>query len=385
MRPNERVLSRANQSQIHPAALIPNYRPFGIFRLFLAMLVVPSHMGNVAPDPTGYYLRPVEPGTIAVYMFFVASGFIITEAVHRFYSQRPAAFLLNRWIRLLPLVLLALILNATIWALLIASGDHLFLRAMKIVGIGALRLLPFTKSIPLEFEPLPISWTLRVELIFYTFCFLGILISPVVRLERNRHAVVIAIMAILLSLFFCDQTRAAPSLLRFIPYFMTGAAAYFVADKTYSRLGVACLMVSLVGLGVEQFNTPVNHPALGHARNRDLQIFIFLVLLSAFFWLSVWQVSQRVAALDRLAGELSYPLYIGHYTAFVICAGVGRVSWPWSAGYLLIAAAMMFSLWFIAERPLVLLREKVRGIPLLARGERQQEGLFKYWRRSAHP
>jgi peptidoglycan/LPS O-acetylase OafA/YrhL len=326
-------------------------------------------MGNVAPDPTGYYLRPIEPGTIAVYMFFVASGFIITEAVHRFYSQRPAAFLLNRWIRILPLVLLALTLNAMLWALLIASGDHLFLRVMKIVCIGALRLLPFTKSIPLEFEPLPISWTLRVELVFYIFCFAVLLISPVINLGRYRHAVITAVMTTLFALFFFDQARASPSLLRFIPYFTTGAASYFVASKTYSRIALPCLMISLVGLGVEQFNTPVNHPALGHARNRDLQIFIFLVLLSAFFWLSVLRVSQRLAAVDRLIGELSYPLYIGHYTAFVICAGVGRVSWPWSAGFLLIAAGMTFSLWFIAERPLALLRERVRGISLLARRE----------------
>jgi peptidoglycan/LPS O-acetylase OafA/YrhL len=346
---------------------LPDYKPFGIFRLFLAILVVPSHLGGVAPAIVGHYLRPIEPGTIAVYIFFVASGLIITEAVHRFYWLRPNAFLMNRFIRLLPLAVFAMATNTALWAVLRAHGDRLFPRSVEIVTLAVVRLLPFTKIFPLEFEPLPISWTLRVEFIFYFLCFLILLVGPLIDIKRHKHTVVAAGAAILTALFAADQIRGSASLLRFIPYFAAGAAAYFAGDKDHRRLALPCLFVALCGIGVENFTTPVNHPTLGHARDRNTQQLILIVLLSVFFWLSTRRVGSRFAAVDRFAGEMSYPLYIGHYTAAIICSPLGSASWSLTAVFALLAAAVTGALWFNGERPLALLREQIRGVSLAVR------------------
>jgi peptidoglycan/LPS O-acetylase OafA/YrhL len=99
------------------------YRPFGAFRLFLASLVVLQHYLALAPHWLARKIEPFELGSLAVYVFFVASGYIISEAAHRFYSSRPIAFLANRFVRILPLAVVAIAANVGIWAARKPSGS----------------------------------------------------------------------------------------------------------------------------------------------------------------------------------------------------------------------------------------------------------------------
>src|SRR3989442_4507714 len=78
------------------------YKPFGMFRLFLALLVAESHAHGLLGLDRPHNSAWNSQGTIAVLIFFVLSGFVITEALTVFYKDRMDRFLLNRLLRLVP-------------------------------------------------------------------------------------------------------------------------------------------------------------------------------------------------------------------------------------------------------------------------------------------
>lgn len=80
----------------------PAYRPFGAFRLALAMMVLLQH-GLLVLNSRGRELfYDLELGAVAVTTFLALSGFIVAEAIDRFYAGRPLAFLANRALRVVP-------------------------------------------------------------------------------------------------------------------------------------------------------------------------------------------------------------------------------------------------------------------------------------------
>jgi len=86
------------------------YRPFGSFRLFLAFLVVLQHfIANAGPlGPIYDYFLPYGMGSLAVLVFFCLSGFVIAEAATQVYPDKPAAYLANRFLRIVPHYIVAL-------------------------------------------------------------------------------------------------------------------------------------------------------------------------------------------------------------------------------------------------------------------------------------
>src|ERR1700730_8503428 len=88
-----------------------SYRPFGAMRLLLALLVMIEHYSLYSYQKTSHILMPFEPANIAVLVFFFLSGFVITEAAELIYLGRPAAFLTNRLLRIVPLFALTILLS----------------------------------------------------------------------------------------------------------------------------------------------------------------------------------------------------------------------------------------------------------------------------------
>lgn len=117
---NATMSTEANSSRSSTSLSI--YKPFGFLRFFLALLVAESHAYFLAgiegfPNPIQMSL-----GTIAVMIFFVLSGFVITEALNVFYKRRLGGFLLNRFLRLLPPYCAALATTIVLHYLLHLSG-----------------------------------------------------------------------------------------------------------------------------------------------------------------------------------------------------------------------------------------------------------------------
>jgi len=75
-----------------------DYRLFGGYRMLLAWLVLTSHANRYLPDWVG----SLALGNVGVFCFFVLSGFVIAEALDRFYPGVPHRFLANRLLRIYP-------------------------------------------------------------------------------------------------------------------------------------------------------------------------------------------------------------------------------------------------------------------------------------------
>jgi peptidoglycan/LPS O-acetylase OafA/YrhL len=297
----------------------------GLLRAILAIAVVFAHCGwNGGFVFTG--------GQAAVQCFYLISGFLISyvllnnrhyKNVWRFYS--------NRALRIYPvsLVIAAISLIASIIGnpqfiqiyhraplsgitLLTFSNVFLFGQDwIMFFGLhsGALRFLwdPSRSDLPLYQGLLvPQAWTLGVELTFY-------LVAPFV--VRNRRILVLAatgsflvrVVLLVQGIGFRD-----PWTYRFFPselgLFLIGALSQQLLTPLWTRLsdrtrflphfGTALLVV----FSVTFFLIPFKYIYL-----LPLYLATTAVLLPLTF------LFQNRMAIDRRIGDLSYPIYVGHY------------------------------------------------------------------------
>jgi len=340
------------------------YKPFGAFRLVLAACVVLQHIHPVLPRAIVEQEQQLELGTLGVYMFFMASGYIITEAITRVYSDRPWAFIANRAIRILPPVLLIVTLTAIMWAVFIAQGDHISVRAITLIGASVARLFPVIASrITSEYEILGVMWALRVEFTFYLLCFLVLFAVPYLTTVQRQSVALIGGTFLLGLLFAYDCTRAAPSMLRFIPYFLCGTCLYLASSlqvRPLARIAGVIAAVAFVGILIEQGLKPPIHETAGFTRDRLAQTVIMVLLIALFTALSFIRIGGRLARFDRLLGDLSYPLYVVHDPIIIFVALYLAPSVPTAITTAVTALIGAWLLYTVLERPLIALRTRIR-------------------------
>lgn len=107
-------------------AFDPRRNAFGFLRLALAVLVILSHsfpLGSFGSEPLVALTQGRHTiGLLAVAMFFVLSGFLITRSAAR--SASVARFLWHRFLRIFPGYWVCLIVCAFVFAPLIALVEH---------------------------------------------------------------------------------------------------------------------------------------------------------------------------------------------------------------------------------------------------------------------
>ena len=287
------------------------YRPVGALRLALAVMVVAQHFQHLLPPAQRVVFHQLGLGLIAVTVFFVISGFVVTEAAVVFYDGRPAAFLLNRVLRLLPPYLAALALSvlghaALWWTGKLSLWD--FPSPAWPLSSGALisglcGLIPgiHPAIFGQTFEFIPYSWSLRVEMAFYLAAALCIAAA------RPWPAVVPTVLAICLVASFILLPGAHASLLSNMPMFLAGIALYGAVTRcSPARLLFAALACAAACLGFGTFDQRFT-PDLAQ---QFLVLGLLLLLFAALCTLSASGAWQR---FDRELGDLSYPLYLNHY------------------------------------------------------------------------
>jgi len=343
------------------------YKPFGAFRLLLAACVVLQHIHPVLPYTIVAREEYLELGSLGVDVFFLASGYIITEAVARVYLDRPWAFLANRAVRLLPAVVLVITLTAIMWAAFIAQGDHVVPRMAKLIAVSVMHLFPFTRGMTSEYEILGVMWALRVEFTFYLFCFVALFAMPYLTTERRQGAVLVVGAVVLGVVFAVDSTRTTPTMLRFIPYFVLGAGLYLASSlqsRALARIVGVIAAIAFVGAVVDQCNRPPFHEAAGFARDRLAQTLIMVLLIALFAVLSFMRIGGRLARLDRALGDLSFPLYVVHDPIIVFAALCFAPSVPIAIVTALTALAAAWLLYAALEKPLMALRTRIRKVEI---------------------
>ncbi len=295
------------------------YRPLGAFRLFLAIMVMVRHFQRLLAPPEPAWLQHAGLGMVAVAIFFVVSGFVVAEACIVFYARRPAAFLANRLLRLVPPYLaalsLAIIVQTCLWqAGLLRLWDYsLTLSPLqpRLLAAGALSLIPGFHPAFIgapDFEFIPFVWTLRVEMTFYITACLTLLASLKCRQRRVTDA------ALLLGLLACGLflCLGRPGLLSSGPMFLFGVALCLLTHRADAcRIAFAGAALFLIWRGFSSYvqrGTPSLH----------LQLLLIATLLGALVWLIRLPACPWPRHVDRALGDLSYPLYLNHYAVGII-------------------------------------------------------------------
>ena len=240
---------------------------FNLIRIIAALAVLISHglilpAGNNAADPL-YRLAGVEMGRLAVDVFFVVSGFLVTASLLARHDAR--AYIASRALRIFPGLLAMLLLTvlvlgplATTWPLAEYFGAH---ETTSYLARNAILLLNIQENLPGVFEHHPFAgvvngplWTLTFELKFYLLL-LGLWWSTYWLAAPARRARVLARLALalamaalighLLHLLVLPGERAG---LELGFQFFTGAVFYLYRDRiqlSRDRLFVALALLAL--------------------------------------------------------------------------------------------------------------------------------------------
>jgi peptidoglycan/LPS O-acetylase OafA/YrhL len=288
---------------------------FGTFRYLLAGMVVLTHLW---PAQTMYW------GVYAVFCFYLVSGYLVTLVLDRTYpytADGMARYAANRALRIYPLyLLLCLVGLALIRALpevAVGTNDKLTWPASLQQWLSSLLIFGELHS---EQALVPPAWSLNIELVYY--------VLMAVLLSRRRGVVttwfvvsciytVLLVVANPMNLTTRYSEIAGASL-----PFAFGALLYTQRARlawipTWTAPITALLFVVNAALAP---HAVLGSPALLHFY---LSLLLGGALLVALARLRPADLPRWYARLDRLGGDLSYPIFLCHFHVAVLVVWLG--------------------------------------------------------------
>jgi peptidoglycan/LPS O-acetylase OafA/YrhL len=340
--------------QPHGAQIQGRILGLDMLRLCAAILVVLDHFGDfglrqasatVAPASRAFpFLGPMTAiGSIGVEIFFLISGFVITAsaahstagrfAEHRFVRVAPAL-----WVSCLIALAARLIAGEPLGGLLVVTAKSAVLSPLG----------PYIDGV---------VWTLVVEAVFYILIFCVIRWGAAARLDGLAIALG-AVSGLYVMTFFGVSLLAESSarfahifailgrfpfkvlLLRDGVFFSAGMLLWSALRKEAParRVGLIAVMVALclVEINIER-DTLID----GVIRTSLWLLSLGVLIVSVLKADPIGRWAGRRAGLFRFCGDLSYPLYLNHYTLGMVAVfEIGRLN-------LGIAATLALSLAFV--------------------------------------
>lgn len=316
----------------------------GTYRLFLAILVVLSHL-----QVTAFGL---DVGVEATISFFLLSGFVMTALIRKSYetTDRVGLFFIDRLMRLYPQYFLYVVATLAFVALAHPTSAYLqditsfkvFLNFLMVpMGFFEFGLVNCMLIVP--------AWTLGLECTFY-------LMAPYLLIYHLRLAAAIVSALIFAAAYFAiiDTNlwgyRLLPGTL-FI--FLTGSLMH---DRKSAARNVVLLLAWLVALGML---LAIPHIAQTQKLWNPEVLTGFVVGLPAVVILS----RLRSGKLDAALGNLSYGVFLNHGLIILFGKETGLKVESLTG----IAIVLTFSLIFAAasyyflERPVVRRRYALRN------------------------
>ncbi|MGI9383009.1 MAG: acyltransferase family protein [Methyloligellaceae bacterium] len=323
---------------------------FGSLRFVLALAVVITHLWAGLTHWAGVY---------AVFGFFVLSGYLMTTVLRNTYGFSPAGighYLANRGLRIFPVYWCVLVLSLCAVALAPkGNGDFLIaVPANAETWIKNLVIFGLDSGSAKIIQP---AWTLYTEFVFYIA--MGLLLS------RWKSVI---LLWVLLSLAYTIYLIAAPHefeqryyaiLPATMPFALGALLAAFSRDRTWRTPRWAIYGVVLV-FCVHLFqadriwgNDGVFHE--GFYVSLPLAVLAVLVLGDL-------HLEGRARKVDKILGDLSYPIFLVHWmVGSVMAATFGLKSGP---GLLLASLPgillISYLLHRIVETPINRLRNDIR-------------------------
>jgi peptidoglycan/LPS O-acetylase OafA/YrhL len=352
----------------------------GSLRFLLAFSVVIFHLSAQVPIL----------GQLAVNMFYIVSGYLITLVLNETYRGRTGAFVANRFLRLYPAyyvcAVTVLILHMAfpamrefhpVWKPPLTPESSAFNLLMFPWGIMSdpnvplnfLKLDILQSSIP-YYRLVPSTWSVGVEVVCYALLW-------AVAARSLRAALVTLSLGAAWHLYVWafgpnQDFRYSPVAAAVMP-FAFGALAYFLKPWT-ARLerwrGSNAFYAAWIGVTGLAFllNWWLDFPSTVSTPSYFVN---YLIGFAAVLVLQDARASGALARIDKLLGDLSYPMFLSHYIAGGLVYQVMAVGTPvrgWAVFFVGGVATLVFSLLivFLVDRPIAGLRDRVRAESLNA-------------------
>ncbi len=284
---------------------------FGIWRTLLAIEVVAYH---ILPMPL--------IGRYAVFSFFVLSGFLMTEIMHRAYGYTPSGtlrYLANRALRLLPSYWFAAAATLILIAVYGAHEMATYHSAMTVPQSPAQWVQNATMVFPALFprtvEPrlVPPTWALTVEICYYILIGLGASRTKVTTWVWFAASIAYVLVTRWLypgggHLFDAIPAGALP--------FSVGALAWHYRDLVCSlldRLQISDPRLHIVGRWLLWAAIVLLQALTGwkwlEMLGNWLNIAISALIVCTLF---ATKGGESLRRIDKTVGDFSYPIYLLH-------------------------------------------------------------------------
>lgn len=301
----------------------------GVIRTLLAVSVLVSHLGGMF----GFHLIG---GPMAVQSFYIVSGFYMAMILKEKYLVKDNTnylFWSNRLLRLFPIYWIVLILSIILffvghnyfdkgwqlenyanYDLSISTLIYLFFSQIFILGqeFGMFLGLNDSGSFFLNFDPsnkltlnkfmfIPPAWTIGIEIMFY-------LIAPFLVRLKSLYIFGLIFLSILVRILLVNSgLDYSPWDYRFFPtelvFFLCGIISYSYLKKVeHFNLKISYIAWITIIIYVLGFQFIPGDPLVKRI------LFYGLIVISLPFIFKAFKKSK----LDRVIGELSYPIYISH-------------------------------------------------------------------------
>ena len=327
---------------------------FDALRLAAAASVVFSHafpvtQGNARREPLNLLSHNQSTiGHVSVLIFFVVSGYLITQSWDR--SPNIWRFLRARVLRIYPALLAISILCAFALGPLVSSlplENYLSASGTYMYIVNTLALYPFLPHLPGVFSDTPYGpevnaplWTLRFEFTFY-------LMVMALGMARLLNIWIIALLMILTVFLLAGAQHVDPRLaagLDLFKHFGAGMALYILRDKLLLRTWLAILsaIILITTIFIGGFNTAFS---------------IFGAYL--VFWLAFSRDVRHIPAAKF--GDLSYGIYIFAWPIqqLLILKFPNMTWWENAVFALIITIPIAYLSWHLIEKRA--LKLKMRG------------------------
>lgn len=324
------------------------YSRLNYLRFFLALTVLVFH-ANFLAVPLG--------GTLAVWCFFVISGYLVSDILYGRYRNRSGDFLTNRFLRIYPVYWTSVALGLALVILLpeigAAGRKGIFLPQNYPQWFSNLTLFGANASNGVRWIVRP-AWSLAIEMQWYLILFVGSFLPK--RFMLSFFGVVLLIPA------FLHFGLGEKILSKGAGYcFALGALAYhlnFRAPRWIQLTALALLPVFLLVLPRYFGFSAYDHTKLGVWL---VFVSVPLLLFLCMPWLSK---KSEASALSRFAGEISYPLFLIHFylvSLFRTYTTIPHNSWHLvgvvTVSSLIVSAAIVF----LVDRPIARVRTSIRN------------------------
>jgi peptidoglycan/LPS O-acetylase OafA/YrhL len=335
-------------------------------RIIAAVAVIVSHsyalLGRPEPEPASFGTYRLTLGAVAVGVFFVVSGFLITASWRA--SSGLWAYSVKRVFRIWPALILAVLGAAYVVGPLVTTlpvREYLRAPGTSAYVKNNITMIPITNTLPGVFTSLPVPavngslWTLPYEVL----CYIGAAAAGMLGLLRYRWVVLGLAIA---SLAWCEWVFRDPTgwwsfvphigliallVVVLVPWFCVGAALRSWHDSIPAGPVPGIVAAAILALGVVTSRPSPIIVGLG-----------FLVI-----WIGTKPIPWH---LPRWAGDPSYGMYVFAFPAqqCLIYTGLAMASIP-----LLILEATVLSFaagvvsWHGLERPMITFGGRLAAAP----------------------